>query len=116
MFDRFSWLNRKQYDQAHLFYREHGRKAFLISRYIPVVRALVPFVAGVAHMDRSDFRKNNVFSVSVWVLSITLLAFFVGNIPFVKNNYEWIILGIAVISILPMLTFSIKEYRKAQIQ
>lgn len=109
LFERFSWLNRKHFEQAHEFYQKYGSKAFLFSRFVPVVRALVPFVAGVAKMNPLDFKKNNLLSVSVWVCSITLIAYFLGHIPFVKHHFTWIIFGAFALGFTLMVIVAIRH-------
>lgn len=110
IFDRIRWLNRSHYQKAHEFYRRHGNKAFFFSRFVPVVRALVPFVAGIAKMDKKQFTKYNILSVAAWVLLIVLVAHQMGHIPFIKNHFTWVIFGLAGLSIVPAIWLGLKKW------
>lgn len=110
IFDRFPKLNRQHYEQAHQFYQIHGNKAFVFSRFLPIVRGLVPFVAGVAHMDKFNFFKFNIIGVVLWVCSITLIAYYLGNIPFIKQNFALFILGAAGLSMGLLLIATIRRF------
>ncbi len=96
------WLNRKHLDKAHEFYERHGGKAVVISRFLPIVRTYVPFVAGMAAMKPREFTMYNVAGAVLWVGSLTFAGFFFGNIPWVKGNLTAIIIGIVVVSLLPL--------------
>ena len=97
------WLNRKHLDKAHEFYERHGGKAVVISRFLPIVRTYVPFVAGMAEMTPREYTMYNVAGAVLWVGSLTAAGFFFGNIPWVKGNLTAIIIGIVVVSLLPLV-------------
>jgi len=109
---RARWLNRKHLDKAHAFYDKHGGKAVVISRFLPIVRTYVPFVAGMAAMKPREFTLYNVAGAILWVGSLTFAGFFFGNIPWIKGNLTAIIIGIVVVSMLP-LVFAYLKSRKA---
>ena len=109
---RARWLNRKHLDKAHAFYDKHGGKAVVISRFLPIVRTYVPFVAGMAEMKPREFTLYNVAGAVLWVGSLTFAGFFFGNIPWIKGNLTAIIIGIVVVSMLP-LVFAYLKSRKA---
>jgi membrane-associated protein len=96
------WLNRKHLDKAHEFYERHGGKAVVISRFLPIVRTYVPFVAGMAAMTPREYTMYNVAGGFLWVGSLTFAGYFFGNIPWVKGNLTAIIIGIIVVSLLPL--------------
>ncbi|MEP7070067.1 MAG: DedA family protein [Usitatibacter sp.] len=102
------WLNRKHLDKAHEFYDRHGGKAVVISRFLPIVRTYVPFVAGMAAMTPREFTMYNVAGGVLWVGSLTAAGFFFGNIPWVKGNLTAIIIGIVVVSMLPLVFAFVK--------
>lgn len=97
-----SWLlNKRHLLEAQGFYERHGRKTIILARFVPIIRTFAPFVAGIGRMR---FFRFAVFSVSggvLWVVSVSLAGYFFGNIPFVKNRFEIVVLGIVVISVLP---------------
>ena len=103
------WLNRKHLDKAHDFYERHGGKAVVISRFLPIVRTYVPFVAGMAAMRPREFTMYNVVGAVLWVGILTFAGFFFGNIPWVKGNLTFIIIGIIVVSLLPLVYAFVKS-------
>ncbi len=104
VFERNSRFLKKEYfDRTNAFYEKYGGKTIILARFVPIVRTFAPFVAGVGKMDYRRFITFNLIGGILWVtIFITLGALF-GNIPFVKNNFELVTLGIVLISILPMI-------------
>ena len=108
------WLNPKHLDRANSFYEEHGGKAVVISRFLPIVRTYVPFVAGMAEMTPREYTMYNVAGAVLWVGSLTYAGFFFGNIPWIKGNLTAIIIGIVVVSLAPLaIAFIRSKMRKA---
>ena len=103
------WLNKKHLDKAHEFYERHGGKAVVISRFLPIVRTYVPFVAGMALMTPRQYTTYNVVGGVLWVGSLSLAGYFFGNIPWVKGNLTAIIVGIVVVSLLPLAYALVKS-------
>jgi membrane-associated protein len=103
------WLNKKHLDKAHEFYERHGGKAVVISRFLPIVRTYVPFVAGMAAMTPRQYTMYNVAGGVLWVASLTFAGFFFGNIPWVKGNLTAIIVGIILVSLVPLLYAFVKS-------
>ena len=97
LFERFAWLNKRNYLRAHAFYRKYGATALVTSRFLPIVKALVPFIAGVSRMDPARFAKYNVLSAAIWVVSLVTLGYFLGNVPFIRDHTSWLVIGLAVI-------------------
>jgi membrane-associated protein len=97
------WLNPKHLERAHAFYERHGGKAVVISRFVPIVRTYIPFVAGMAQMHTREFALYNVVGAVLWVGSLSYAGFFFGNIPWIKGNLTAIILGIVAISVAPIV-------------
>lgn len=96
-------VNRKYIEQTQDFYEKNGLKTIIIARFVPIVRTFAPFVAGVGSMKYSLFIRYSIFAAFIWVFGLTLLGYFFGNIPIVKENFETVIFGIIGISLLPML-------------
>ena len=96
------WLNPAHLEKAHAFYEEHGGKAVVISRFLPIVRTYVPFVAGMAQMHAREYLAYNVAGAVLWVGALTYAGFFFGNIPWIRGNLTAIIVGIVVVSLLPL--------------
>lgn len=98
----------KYIEQTQDFYAKHGPRTIIIARFIPIVRTFAPFVAGIGKMNYSHFLRFNVIGAMVWVIGLTLLGYFFGNIPLVKNNFETVIFAIIGISLLPIVIEFIK--------
>ena len=96
------WLNPAHMEKAHAFYERHGGKAVVISRFLPIVRTYIPFVAGMGQMDPGRFTMFNAAGAVLWVGTLTYAGFFFGNIPWIKGNLTAIILGIIAVSLLPL--------------
>jgi membrane-associated protein len=103
------WLNPKYLEKAHEFYERHGGKAVVISRFLPIVRTYVPFVAGMAAMSPKEFTLYNVVGAIAWVGSLSYAGYFFGNIPWIKGNLTYIIIGIVVVSMLPLVYAFVKS-------
>ncbi len=88
---------------AKAFYERHGGKAIVLARFMPLVRTFTPFVAGVARMRYRDFAIYNFAGGMAWVFSMTMAGYLLGNVPFVSEHFEKIVLLIVFISILPIL-------------
>ena len=86
---------------AHDFYEKHGGKAIIMARFMPIVRTFVPVVAGIGKMPYKRFAAFNAAGGFLWVTSMTIAGYFLGQIPFVKKNIELMVIGIIVLSILP---------------
>ncbi len=96
------WFNRRALDETHAFYEKYGPLALTIARFLPIVRTFAPFVAGVGAMKHSTFQLYSALGGVLWVASFVALGFFFGNLPFVKSHLAFIMVGVIVISLLPL--------------
>ncbi|MDQ5941606.1 MAG: rane-associated protein [Pseudomonadota bacterium] len=97
------FFNRKALEKTHTFYEKHGGKAVVISRFLPLFRTFVPFVAGVGSMSYARFTAFNFSGALLWVVSLCMLGFWFGNEPWIKQNLTLVIIGIIVISNIPVV-------------
>ncbi|HUL97505.1 MAG TPA: DedA family protein [Usitatibacter sp.] len=96
------WLNPAHLEKAHAFYERHGGPAVVISRFVPIVRTYVPFVAGMGAMEARAFLLFNAGGAVLWVGGLAYAGYFFGNIPWIRGNLTAIIVGIVVVSVLPV--------------
>jgi len=102
-------INQEHIDKTQTFYDKHGGKTIFLARFIPIIRTFAPFVAGIGRMEYGKFIYYNLTGGFVWVFTFTLCGYFFGNIPFVKNNFSFIIIIIILISVFPMIYEIIKH-------
>lgn len=95
-------LNTKHLKQAQSFYAKYGAKTIVIARFVPIVRTFAPFVAGMGKMHQGKFTSYNVSGAILWVGSLATAGHYFGHLPFVKENFKWVIVAIIVISVLPI--------------
>jgi membrane-associated protein len=96
------WVRREHLDRTHAFYERYGGAAVVISRFLPIIRTYVPFVAGLARMGYARFTAFNVAGAVLWVASLAYAGFLFGNLPWVRANLTAIILGIIAVSLVPI--------------
>ena len=105
--DQSSWLhrllNRDHLTKAHAFFEKHGGMAVVLGRFVPIVRTFVPFVAGAAQMTPASFVFYNFVGAAGWVGLCVGAGIAFGNIPFVKNNFSLVTIGIVLVSVLPIV-------------
>ncbi|KHJ38762.1 inner membrane protein YqjA [Pedobacter glucosidilyticus] len=94
-------LKYSYYEKTQVFFLKHGGKSVVFSRFFPVLRTFVPFVAGVIKMPISKFSYYNVTGALVWIIGFLFLGYLFGNLDFVKNNFSWVILIISLFTTLP---------------
>lgn len=95
-------FKRKYLDKTHAFYEKYGGKTIILARFVPIVRTFAPFVAGMGDMHYGRFIRYNVIGALMWVGLLTYAGYFFGELPVVKNNFGLVVIGIIVVSVLPM--------------
>ncbi len=102
-------LKLDYYNQSHEFFEKHGGKAIIFSRFLPIFRTIAPFVAGVAKMPFGRFTFFNVVGGVAWIVSLLLAGYLLGQIPIVKENFDIVIVVIAVVTFFPALFAALKS-------
>ena len=108
-----SLIKPEHIKQTQEFYEKHGHKAIFFARFAPIVRTFAPFVAGIGSMHYLTFARWNIIGAFCWVTLFVGSGFFFGNVPFVKQNFHYVALGIIVVSLIPIVTEFIKARRGA---
>ncbi len=108
------WLNRKHLAKTNEFYAKYGGKTIILARFVPIIRTYAPFVAGMGAMNYSVFFIYNIVGGAVWVGSFLGLGYFFGQLPTVKSNFQYVILGIIVVSVLPIVFEFWRERKKSR--
>lgn len=107
-----SRLFKQEYVQrTQQFYARHGGKTLVYAKFVPVVRTFAPFMAGVGRMPYARFLSFNFFGGLGWVVSMTLAGYFLGEVPVIRRNFEKAVIGIVVLSVLPLVIHYVQSKR-----
>ncbi len=109
--DQVRFLKKEHLEKTQAFYVKHGGKTIILARFIPIIRTFAPFVAGIGAMSYSRFILFNVIGALLWVPLFSLAGYFFGNLPFVQENFEYVILAIIFLSLMPAVWEFLKERR-----
>lgn len=99
---RLRFVKHSHLMAAKAFYERHGGKAIILARFMPLVRTFTPFVAGVARMNYTRFVVYNILGGIGWITSMTLCGYFLGQIPWIRDHFEMVVIGIVLVSVLPL--------------
>jgi membrane-associated protein len=105
------WFRKKHLHQTQAFYEKYGGVTIIIGRFVPIIRTFAPFLAGVAGMSYHRFLTYNVIGAVGWITSLVYAGYLFGNIPWVKQNLTFIVVGIVIVSVLPAISTYWKERR-----
>lgn len=101
-------LKLDYYLKTKSFFDEHGGKAVIFSRFLPIIRTIAPFVAGVGRMPFLRYSLYNIIGGAAWIISFLCIGYFFGNIPVVKENFTIVVLVIILLSVVPPIYASVK--------
>jgi membrane-associated protein len=110
------WIKKEYMDRTHAFFEKHGGKTIFLARFVPIIRTFAPFIAGVSEMSYGHFITWNLVGGVTWVATFTLLGYFFGNIPFVQNNFELVIIAIVLISFIPAVIEAMKARKEIKLK
>ncbi|MSP23827.1 MAG: DedA family protein [Myxococcales bacterium] len=108
------WLNPQHLERTQRFYDKHGGKTIVFARFAPIFRTFAPFVAGVGRMQYRRFVGYNVGGAVVWVVSFVLAGYHFGNLPIIKRNFQFVVLAIIIVSVLPAVVEIVRARREAR--
>lgn len=100
---KWRFLKKEYLTKTEAFYEKHGGSTLIMARFVPIIRTFAPFVAGLGSMSYRRFLIFSVTGAVLWVTSITLLGYFFGSLPWVKQNFEIVVFGIIGVSLLPIV-------------
>jgi len=95
------FLKKEYLDRTHAFFEKYGGKTIIIARFVPIVRTFAPFVAGVGEMTYVHFITYNIVGGIAWVTLFTVLGYGFGNLPFIKEHFSLVVIGIIIVSVMP---------------
>jgi membrane-associated protein len=107
-------FNPDHLKRAHDFYEKHGGKTIILARFMPIIRTFAPVVAGMGRMEYRRFLAFNVIGGLLWVLSMTLIGYYLGKIPGVREHIELVIVIVVVLSVLPGFIAFFRERAKSR--
>ncbi len=113
--ERIRFLKQEHLDKTKRFYEKHGSKTIILARFIPLIRTIAPFLAGVGAMSYRRFFLYNVVGAILWVSIGIGSGYLFGNLPFVEKNFSLVVLAIVVLSLIPAVWEYVahkKSYRK----
>jgi len=111
---RSRFFNPAHLRRAHDFYEKHGGKTIILARFMPIIRTFAPVVAGMGQMNYRRFVAFNVFGGMGWVLSMTLIGYYLGQFEWVRKNIELVIVIVVFLSILPGIIAFVREKLKGK--
>jgi len=98
--------------RTHEFFEKHGGKSIIYARFVPIIRTCTPFIAGVARMKYTRFLSFSLVGGAGWIVFITLAGYSLGQIPFIRQNFEKVVLLIIFLSLLPVFLEFMKARRR----
>lgn len=105
-------IKQEHLDDAHKFFERHGGKTIALGRFVPIIRTFVPFVAGSGSMHYRRFLIYNVIGATAWVGICTAAGYWFGNIPAVQEHFSLIIMGIVLVSVIPVAIAALNKRKK----
>jgi len=105
------YIKHEYLERTHAFYERHGGKTVVISRFLPIIRTYAPFVAGVGTMSNRKFSFYNLIGAVAWVCTFVYGGYIFGNVPAIKQNLTYLVIGIVLVSVLPALIGFVRARR-----
>ncbi|MGA3023750.1 MAG: VTT domain-containing protein [Bryobacteraceae bacterium] len=102
------FFKQEYLQRTHAFYEKHGGKTIIYAKFVPIIRTFAPFVAGIAKMPYRRFLPFDIVGGTGWVISMTLLGYFLGGVPIVRRHFEKFVLLVIFVSLLPLIVHAIQ--------
>ncbi|KAF0091124.1 MAG: hypothetical protein FD141_913 [Fusobacteria bacterium] len=109
---KIKFIKYEYVEKTQGFFKKHGSKTIILARFVPIIRTFAPFVAGVGTMPYKTFLSFNIIGGIIWVSSFISAGYFFGNLPIIKENFSFVVLGIIIVSLIPGLVTIIKTKLK----
>lgn len=106
-------VKQKNLDKTHGYFEKYGVRTIIVARFVPIVRTITPFVAGIGEMAYSKFLLFDIIGGALWISSMTLMGYYFGQVPFIAAHPEGVAVAIILISILPMIIEIVRNRKKA---
>ena len=100
--------------RARGFFERYGARSIILARFVPIVRTFTPIVAGASHLHYRTFLTYNVLGGTLWGSGVTILGYFLGRVSFVRSNIELILIGIVVVSVVPVAFELLRARRRGR--
>lgn len=108
-------IDEEHIKETQKFFHKHGGKTIILARFMPFIRTFAPFVAGVGRMSYGKFISYNIIGGLAWVGIATMAGYFFGNIPFVRENFSMVIIGVVLVSLIPIaVEFALRKLKKTK--
>jgi membrane-associated protein len=105
-------FNPKNVELAHVFFEKYGSRAVVLAHFVPIMRTFIPVSAGVAKLSWRKYTIYNLIGISLWAVGVTLLGATFGQVPWVQENLEIVLILFVVISFIPIALEILKAYRE----
>ncbi|GAA2556390.1 hypothetical protein GCM10010435_28820 [Winogradskya consettensis] len=109
-------LKQENLTRAKDFFQRYGARSIVLARFVPIVRTFTPIVAGAGHMHYRSFLTYNVVGGTLWGCGVTILGYFLGQIAFVRNNIEFILIGIVLVSVIPVAIELLRSRSRSRVR
>ena len=104
------FFKQEYLQRTHAFYEKHGGKTIIYAKFVPIIRTFAPFVAGIAKMPYGRFLPFDIVGGTGWVISMTLLGYFLGGVPLVRRHFEKFVLLVVFVSLLPLIIHAVQAH------
>jgi len=98
-------------ERTNEFFEKHGNRAIVLARFVPIVRSIITAVAGIARMDYKRFATYSAIGGIIWVFSLTLAGYFLGNVDAIKNHIDLVTIALVLVSLIPIY-FEVRKQSK----